>query len=272
MKLLMHFWKKEILSLKENNCFMYNKNWCVVILAAGKGKRMESDLPKVLHEIEGIPMVIRVCNAAENLSDDIVIVVGHKADDVKKTVLKTKKVRFAFQKEQNGTGDAVRSAIEYFGKDVKHIMILCGDTPLIKSKTLIEFAAEHEKGCFDVSLLGMELDNPRGYGRLVKDSLDNIMKIVEEADADEKQRCIRLVNSGIYCFKKEFLVQSLLKINCNNAQKEYYLTDLVNIAYLQNENSVGYHVLKNHEEALGINSKKELESVRQLFADALSMA
>lgn len=251
---------------------MDKENWCVVILAAGKGKRMESDLPKVLHEIDGLPMVVRVCNAAESVSEDIVIVVGHKSDEVKSAVLRSKKARFAFQKTQKGTGDAVKSAIALFDTNVSNVMVLCGDTPLIRSETLSEFAKNHERGGFDVSVLAMELENPKGYGRVLKDSLDNVVKIVEEADANEFERLISLVNSGVYCFKKNFLVDSLLKIKCSNAQEEYYLTDLVNIAYLKNRNGVGCHLLKNPAEAVGVNSKNELEAARCLFSDILSMA
>lgn len=251
---------------------MEKKDWCVVILAAGKGKRMESELPKVLHDVAGMPMVLRVCEAASYLSDDIIIVVGHKADEVKETVSRSRNVKFAFQEKQNGTGDAVKSAIEYLDPDASNVMVLCGDTPLITGSTLVEFAEHHERGGFEISVLGMEPDDPHGYGRLVKDSKGRVVKIVEEADADSSEKLIGLVNSGIYCFKKDFLVKSLLKINCDNAQEEYYLTDLVSISYLNDNNKTGCHILKNPIEALGVNSRKELESVRSLMSRALSTA
>ncbi|MDY0133050.1 MAG: NTP transferase domain-containing protein [Desulforegulaceae bacterium] len=247
---------------------MGKKDWCVIILAGGKGKRMESDLPKVLHEVDGKSMVLRVCEAASGLSDNIVVVVGHEAEDVKSAILKSKKVKFAFQENQNGTGDAVKSAIKHLDLSAENIMVLCGDTPLIRSETLIDFASTHSKGGFDVSVLGMELENPTGYGRLIKDENGNIVKIVEQADADDLEKAVKLVNSGIYCFDKDFLTNGLLKINCSNAQEEYYLTDLVSISYLKNNNKVGCHILNNPLEAVGVNSKKELELARVLFKES----
>lgn len=251
---------------------MEKKDWCVVVLAAGKGKRMESSLPKVLHEVAGMPMVLRVCEAASVVSDNMVIVVGHKAEQVKSAVLKSRKVKFALQKEQRGTGDAVKSAVSCIEENVKNIMVVCGDTPLITSKTLEDFARHHENGNFEMSILGMELDDPSGYGRLVQDERGTIVRIVEQADADEKQKLITLVNSGVYCFKKDFLVKGLLKIDCTNAQEEYYLTDLAKISSEKNNNKIGCHILNNPVEALGVNSKKELESVKALLAGSLSMA
>lgn len=248
------------------------KDWCVIILAAGKGTRMESDTPKVLHELGGKPMVLRVIDSAKAISNDIILVVGHKKEDVKKVVSAQVEVKFSHQLNQNGTGDAVRCAIKDIDNHSKHIMVLCGDTPLITSHTLQTLANDHEQSRDSVSVLVMEIDNPNGYGRIIRDESDSVAKIVEQADVSESQNLIQLVNSGIYCFKKDFLLKGLKGLDCDNSQGEYYLTDLIEKAACDPLEKAGYHILKNHYEAMGVNSPKELEIAESKLLAKLSIA
>ena len=251
---------------------MPGSNWSTIILAAGKGKRMKSELPKVLHKIAGIPMVLRVYSASREITDKIIIVVGHGYEKVKKAFLEKEAVKFALQKEQNGTGDAVKAAIEFIDPETENIMVLCGDTPLIKGETLKEFAEKHEKLNADASVLAMEVENPKGYGRLVINKEKRILKIVEESDADDSQKEIKKVNTGIYCFKKDFLIKGVQKLNCDNAQKEYYLTDLIKFGYGESAQNLIYHTLKKPEEAMGVNSPEELEKAESFLVAKLSVA
>lgn len=250
---------------------MLSSNWCVVIMAAGKGTRMKSDLPKVLHEVAGVPMILRVCRSAADLTDNLIIVVGHQAAEVEKVVSSQFNAGFAFQKEQKGTGDAVKTSLDSIEDSVDNVMVLCGDTPLLKKETLTGFALEHEKSDASVSVLAMELENPFGYGRLVTDEKNTVYKIVEQSDLDKKESCIKLVNSGVYCFKKRFLEKGIQKLEANNAQSEYYITDLIRFASEDIEEKAGYHTLENSEEAMGVNSPEELEKASRLVSESFSV-
>ncbi|MGM0418068.1 MAG: sugar phosphate nucleotidyltransferase [Thermodesulfobacteriota bacterium] len=250
---------------------MLRSNWCVVIMAAGKGTRMKSDLPKVLHEVAGVPMILRVCRSAANLTDNIIIVVGHQAAEVENTVSTKFNAQFAFQKEQKGTGDAVKTSLGYIGDSVDNVMVLCGDTPLLTKETLAGFALEHEKSDSSVSVLAMELEDPLGYGRLVTDEKKAVCKIVEQSDLDKEESCINLVNSGVYCFKKSFLKQGIQRLEANNAQNEYYITDLISFAAEDLEEKAGYHTITDSEEALGVNSPEELEKASRLVSGRVSV-
>lgn len=249
-----------------------NSLWCAIVLAAGKGKRMQSELPKVIHEINKVPMVLMVADAAAKVTSDIIIVVGHHADMVKSVFAEKNFIRFANQKNQNGTGDAVKSAVPEINEDVENVLVLCGDTPLIEDSTLLSFARDHEKKGAGVSVLAMEVENPKGYGRLVINEKNEIVKIVEEVDADEIEKKIKIVNSGIYCFKKEFLIKGLEKLGCENAQNEYYLTDLVQFSRESNNEKAHFHILKKTEEAMGVNTPEELKKAESILLEKLSIA
>jgi len=247
-------------------------NWCVVILAAGKGKRMKSEIPKVLHEIAGEPMILRVIKSAKSVSENIVVVVGHKADMVKDRLKEESGLRFALQKDQKGTGDAVQSAVPFLGEEVQDVLVLCGDTPLIKSETLHLFIKKHMVSKCAVSVLTMKVEEPAGYGRIILDSNEDILKIVEEADANVMEKSVKLVNTGIYAFNRKFLEASLTKISCNNAQSEYYLTDLIGLASFDQDLKAVHYCLENNIEAVGINSPEQLKKAEALFLENCSVA
>ncbi|MBF0203609.1 MAG: NTP transferase domain-containing protein [Desulfamplus sp.] len=236
----------------------------VIILAAGKGTRMKSDLPKVLHRIRGKSMINYVVECASALFfDNIVVVVGHKAEMVKEEIDRQFKVSYALQKQLIGTGDAVRTALPVLNKSVQHVLVLCGDVPLIKKETLENFVNYHLDNHHDISVLGVTVDKPEGYGRIIFDGDHQFISICEEADATLDQKKIKTVNSGVYCIKKDFLTSALDLIRTDNVQKEYYLTDLVSISF-KNDGSTGCFIGNNPEEVMGVNTLEELKKAEQL--------
>ena len=179
----------------------------VVILAAGKGTRMKSDLPKVLHAVNGKSMINRVVDAViPSFFDNIIVVIGHQWERVKSEVESafSGKVSYAIQHELNGTGDAVRSAMPELKEKMEHVLILCGDVPLIQTKTLQLFVSTHIHDRRDVSVFSVCVENPTGYGRIILNESQRFVAIREEADASLEEKTIRRVNSGIYCVKKNF--------------------------------------------------------------------
>ncbi len=236
----------------------------VIILAAGKGTRMKSDIPKVLHQINGESMIKLVVRCAASIfAQNIVVVVGHKAELVKEEIDRYFKVLYAFQKQLLGTGDAVRTAIPLLSDNVKHVLVLCGDVPLIKKETIKNFVNYHISNHHDISVLGVTVESPTGYGRLIFDDKKQFISICEEADATPEQKIINIVNSGIYCIKKSFLVYALGLIGTDNVQKEYYLTDLVSIAFKENY-STGCFIGDNPKEVMGVNTIEELKQAEYL--------
>ncbi len=238
----------------------------IIVLAAGKGTRMKSDIPKVLHLINGRPMVSHVLECAASVTDEknIVVVVGHQAEKVKEQVLKKFKVLFALQKNLSGTGDAVKSGLPFLTHTIENIIILCGDVPLIRPETLIKLVDYHENDMNDLTVLAVKLSDPSGYGRIVLDSDDNLLCIREEVDANPGEKQINIVNSGIYCVRREFLSRSLELISQDNAQKEYYLTDIVRIARDKGAKA-GYIVADDPDEFKGVNTLQELKNLEKLI-------
>lgn len=240
-----------------------NKNLAVIILAAGKGKRMKSSLPKVLHSIHGRPMVEYVVEASRSLNPaKIVVVVGWGADEVKRA-LEAKGYFFAIQREQLGTAHAAMQA-EPELKDFKgDILILCGDVPLIRSQSLLRLLEIHRENRAAISFITTILKDPSGYGRVIRIGEGNspdgkVCAIREEKDASAEEKEIQEINSGIYCMGKDFFLKNIGKIDCSNKQGEYYLTDLVEIAV---KDSLPVHAIRveNPLEVLGINTLEELK-------------
>jgi UDP-N-acetylglucosamine diphosphorylase/glucosamine-1-phosphate N-acetyltransferase len=204
-------------------------NIAVIILAAGKGTRMKSDKAKVLHEIAGRSMIIYVVEAARKVAgDNVIVVIGHQAPEVRECLSGVDGLIFVHQDRQLGTAHAVLCALPHIPDDCEEVVVLCGDVPLIQSETIADLVADHLDNTRDISLLAVELDNPQGYGRVLLDGDGRaVTAIIEEADATAEQKEIRLINTGIYCLDKDFLVNSLPQIKPDNAQGELYLTDIM---------------------------------------------
>lgn len=240
-------------------------NLAVIILAAGQGKRMRSDKAKVLHEINGRPMLHYVMDAARGVAgDNLVVVVGHQHKVVRETALQNGPAQFALQHRQNGTGDAVMAGMAALPDTARRVLILCGDVPLISVDTLKAFAANHMAQKAHVSVLGVYQEDPCGYGRIICDAGGQPLGIVEEADADAAQKAVNIVNSGIYCIEAGALYHALPMIESNNAQNEVYLTDIIAIA-----RELGYkttmYLSENGSEVLGVNTVDELKMVESLL-------
>ncbi len=239
----------------------------IVILAAGKGTRMKSDLPKVLHTINNKSMLSCVLETASKIADNkIVVVVGHQAEKVKQKIGSRFKVAFAIQQNLLGTGDAVKAALPLLPDDVKTVLVLCGDVPLIRERTLADFVKKHDRMDNDLTVLAVKLDNPTGYGRIILDGNEGLVCIKEEADASETEKTISLINAGIYCISKAFLFTALDLIDSNNAQKEYYLTDIVGIAR-EKRARIGYVTGQNPKEIMGVNTLDELKTAQAIFSE-----
>lgn len=244
---------------------MTDKIPAVIILAAGLGTRMKSDKAKVLHEIHGRPMVHYVVSTAARIAPQgIVVVVGHQAERVETAVRAAHGARFAVQAQQLGTGHAVNCAMNDLPEDTTDVIILCGDVPLIRTETLERLWADHTASERTLTVLGVEKENPKGYGRLLLNEAGAFTGIVEEADATEAQRKVQLVNSGIYCVEKRFLGQALGAVSADNAQGEYYLTDIVGIGHAQGR-SMGVLRGTDASEVIGVNSPEELKIVTDLM-------
>lgn len=239
----------------------------IVVLAAGKGTRMKSDMAKVLHPLLGKPMIQYVVDtAAQMVQERVVVVVGHQAEAVRRAVTTIADTRFAEQRRQLGTGHAVQCALPQIDPSVETVVVLCGDVPLISTGTLSAFIAGHHGGGRDISVLCVRVPDPTGYGRIVTDRAGRFTGIVEERDATAAQRKINLVNTGIYCIRRALLKTGLDKIRCDNAQGEYYLTDIVHIGAVADWR-IGYEQCADIEEVVGINTLEDLSRVAQALSD-----
>ncbi len=237
----------------------------VVILAAGLGTRMKSDKAKVLHEVLDRPMISYVVETAVAVAgEQVVVVVGHQAERVRAVAGAEARVRFALQREQLGTGHAVMCALPQLRPESEHVVILCGDVPLLTATTVKKLVADHLAHRRHLTVLAVELNNPGGYGRILIDGRRNLRGIVEEADADERQKAIRLINSGIYCVERNFLADALERIDGDNAQGELYLTDIVGVGYRQ-KRRLGIVVGDDVDEIVGVNSVDDLRAAESLM-------
>lgn len=240
-------------------------NVVVIILAAGMGTRMKSTKAKVLHKVLGKPMILYVVETAKKVAGkNVILVIGHQADKVKGIVSEKAKVRYAYQDKQLGTGHAVSCALPLIPEDCEEVVILCGDVPLLNADTVNKLVDDHVKTKRDVSLLAVEKDNPKGYGRVLYDDKDHVSKIVEEADANKEQRQIKMINTGIYCVRKNFLVETVGKIKSDNAQGEFYLTDIIEMGNIEKK-LVGALVGNDDKEFFGINKIQELKEAEKIM-------
>jgi UDP-N-acetylglucosamine diphosphorylase/glucosamine-1-phosphate N-acetyltransferase len=240
----------------------------IIILAAGKGTRMKSEKAKVLHTLSGRPMILHVVDTAVLITGrGIIIVVGHQSEKVKEVVSACADVKFVLQNEQRGTGHAVQCALPQLPQDCQNVVILSGDVPLIKSSTIRDLIQDHVNHENDVTVLGVRLKNPFGYGRIVENESGGVEKIVEETDADEFEKKINTVNSGIYCVKRDFLILSLSKIKSNNNQNEIYLTDIVEVANNYHK-KVGIKICEDPTEVMGINTPQDLLIIEGMLTES----
>jgi bifunctional UDP-N-acetylglucosamine pyrophosphorylase/glucosamine-1-phosphate N-acetyltransferase len=240
------------------------KPFAIVILAAGKGTRMKSDLPKVLHPLLGRPMLDYVLETARQLkAQKTLVVVGHQAERVQET-FKNHKVIFIHQQPQLGTGHAVQMAQGELASSQGQVLVLSGDVPLLQKETLKQLLQLQRRAKASLSLLTTEVEDPKGYGRIVRDLEGRVTKIVEEKEALPQEREIKEINAGIYCFDANFLFRFLPRLSRKNKQKEYYLTDLVHLACRENLQVSAYRYPCS-EEVLGINDHRELARSGQIL-------
>jgi len=237
-----------------------------IILAAGEGTRMKSKLPKVIHKICGKPLVSHVIKAAKGANiDKNVVVVGYSGDTVKSTLKED--VEYVTQPVGEGvpygTGFAVMQAKGHI-EDESYVIILCGDTPLITSETISKLVEFTMHGKYEATVLTADLVDPTGYGRIVRDENGNVEEIVEHKDASEEQKAICEINSGIYCFKGKNLKEALERLDNNNAQNEYYITDAISIIRELGYKVGGYKLLDSNE-ITGINSRIQLAEAEKVM-------
>lgn len=233
-----------------------SKTITAVILAAGKGTRMKSSQAKVLHEVFFKPMLHHVLDCVIKASiDNCAVIVGHQRDRVLES-LDGYTIKPVFQEEQLGTGHAVLCAEAACNK-TDLVMILCGDTPLIRPETLEEMIKYYQKSAAAITLMTTLLDDPFGYGRIISDSGGNVLGIVEQKDAGDEQLAINEINAGIYLVDREFLFATLKQVGTDNSQGEVYLTDIVGIANTQGM-SVHKFIHPQAIDVLGVNSRMEL--------------
>lgn len=243
------------------------ENFKAIILSAGKGTRMQSDLPKVVHKVCGKEMVNHVIDISKKAGvKEIITVLGHGSEIVKNRI--PQDALIAMQTEQLGTGHAVKMAKEYI-HDEDTIVVLCGDTPLIKEDTLKRLFLYHLDNEYHATVLTTKVDNPTGYGRIIRDNNEDLLKIVEQKDATEEEKEVQEINSGIYCFNGKSLREALDLIDNNNAQGEYYLTDTIYIMRDKGQ-KVGAYNGSTIEELMGVNSRVELSKAENIMRNRIN--
>lgn len=238
-----------------------------IILAAGKGTRMKSDMPKVLHTIFDKTLVGYVIEAVNNtgLADENYVIVGHQAERVEEYInANYKNAKCVLQSPQLGTGHAVSMAMPYLNDFDGEVVILCGDTPLITSETIKEFVEYHREIKSDLTVMSAIFENPTNYGRIIRNQDGSLNSIVEEKDATLEQKAVKEINAGIYCINWSKIKPAFNELTSNNAQGEYYLTDIIKWGNEKNL-SVNAYTLKNNEEIFGINSKAHLAEASKML-------
>jgi bifunctional UDP-N-acetylglucosamine pyrophosphorylase/glucosamine-1-phosphate N-acetyltransferase len=246
-------------------------NLDVLILAAGLGTRMRSNLAKVLHRLDGRPLINHVCRTATALAPrKVYVIIGHQGEDVKEAVLEEldeTHAEFVWQNQQLGTGHAVNSAREFLENEDSILMVLSGDVPMIRAETLAGIVRQHQthrgRGAA-CTILTVKLDDPTGYGRIVRDEAGLFDKIVEQKDAAADEKKIREINSGIYCFNTKKLFSALSRVKNENAQGEYYLTDVPELLKADGEDIAIYAHADAHE-IEGINNRVQLAEMERVL-------
>lgn len=241
---------------------------CALILAAGQGKRIKSDIPKVLHKVCGKEMVNHVIDNMRKAGiEEIDVIVGKGAERVKEGT-KDRNVFYSLQEEQLGTGHAVKCASDFLKGKKGTVVIFPGDAPLTKKATIENLMKEHEENKNAATLLSAMVEDPTGYGRIIRDENGNVLKIVEHKDCNEEELLVNEMNAAMYCFDIEELVNSLDKLSNNNNQGEYYLTDVIGI--LKEEGKKIGAVVTDYEDTIGVNSRVQLAEAEELLRNRIN--
>ncbi len=240
-------------------------NKCAVILAGGEGKRMKSDIPKPMNEVLGKPMLRWVIDSVKAAGiDDICVVTGYKTE-ITEAYLEALpfEVSHVLQSERLGTGHAVMMAKDFLKKNGGDVVILCGDAPFMDTQTIADAYKSHDDGSYSATVISAMLDDPTGYGRIVRNSDGTLNNIVEQKDADEATLAIKEVNSGGYWFDTADLLSVLDDIKANNSAKEYYLPDALYLL-LQNGKKIGAFTAKSPDTVLGANDPAQLAELNEI--------
>ena len=239
---------------------MNNKSLNICILAAGKGTRMSSDIPKVLHEINNKPIIHFVIEKSLSLNPNkIILIIGYKKNLLKQSV-ENFDIEFAYQYEQRGTAHAIEQCINQLKTHNGNTLILSGDVPLISIETLLKLIDIHNNNNSLASILSAHIKDPSGYGRIIRDENKKFRKIVEHKDANSKELKINEINSGIYIFNTGTLCKNISLIKNNNKQEEYYLTDIFEFI---NSNNISIYTTNDINEINGINTIEQLEHIEE---------
>lgn len=235
-----------------------------IILAAGEGKRMQSDLPKVLHPLNGRPMIHYVIDAAEKIdSKKIILIIGHKKELVMEAT-RDRRVEYVVQGKQLGTGHAVLQTEPHFRNYDGNVLVLSGDVPLLRAESLTKLIKGHEKEHPLATLLTAEMDDPSGYGRVVRNEKGFVEQIVEDKDADFEIKKIKEINVGIYIFQSKPLFETLPLVKNDNQQGEYYLPDVIKI-YVERKEKIAAILTPDVEETHGINNIEQLVNAERIL-------
>ncbi|MCD4669622.1 MAG: bifunctional UDP-N-acetylglucosamine diphosphorylase/glucosamine-1-phosphate N-acetyltransferase GlmU [Actinomycetia bacterium] len=249
----------------------FSKDLSIIILAAGKGKRMKSETPKVLHRICGQPLIYHILKQAASLGPkNVFIIVGHKKEMIREYLDSNfPSVKAIDQNRQSGTAHAVMMARDDFPNMGQNILILSGDSPLITAGTLDSLIRLRSEKDLSVSILTSIAQDPAGYGRMIKDGDGKVLKIVEDADASREEKMITEVNSSIYCFERDHLQENIDNINTQNSQGEHYLTDIVEMLINKGEKAETL-IISDHQEARGINDRSQLSEVEDMLRQRIN--
>ncbi|MBI3991611.1 MAG: NTP transferase domain-containing protein [Candidatus Omnitrophica bacterium] len=240
------------------------KETAAVILAAGLGTRMGSDLPKVIHPLGGKKMIDYVLEVTEDAGvEKIIAVVGYKGEMVAEAL--GGRADVVRQKKMMGTGDAVAAAKDALAGFDGNVLVLYGDVPLLKAETIRRLINEHEEGGSSCTMLTVYLPDPAGFGRILRDDNGDVKGIIEEADAASEQKNLKEINAGVYCFNSKHLFEGLSRIKPNNRKGEYYLTDIIAI-FSRSGKRVRALVVDDREEVVGINTPQELRRAEEILA------
>ena len=241
-------------------------NTVAVILAGGKGKRMNSKLPKVLHKIAGRPLIAHVISTAKSLGiKRIIVVIGYKGELVKKALAKDK-VEIVWQKRQLGTGHALMQTRAFLKSFSGRILVLCGDVPFLSANSIIHLLKEHKNKKAQAAVLTTDVADPSGYGRIIRNRQNLVEKIVEEKEASPQEKKIKEINTGTFSFEAKGFFHLLKRIKADNKSNEYYLTDLVKLLNQKGKKVAAVKSLIKWE-ALGINSPAQLKELEKIWTN-----